>query len=295
MQRRFTVMLGVALSMGLGVACSPDQEHPVSADEDAQEEMLAADPVIDHSGLWTDVEAQVTAHVDSVDRALRRVPNLTGREQGVMRQDVNAVQVATARRLGVRAGDDFERHAEAGRLVRLADSTRYWIVRELTYSVPYVTPDTEAMLAELGERFHARLDSLGLPRFRMEITSVLRTAANQRALQRTNPNAARGVSSHEFATTVDVAYRHFAPPLGGAGNASADAPGNLETPADLLYEALMVETARNRGTELQAILGRVILEMRREGKLQVIMERQQTVYHMTVAQRFPNREPVPAE
>jgi hypothetical protein len=34
------------------------------------------------------------------------------------------------------------------------------------------------------------------------------------------------------------------------------------------------------------VLGRVIAEMRNEGKLLVRMEIQQTVYHMTVARRF---------
>src|SRR5687767_3766395 len=79
----------------------------------------------------------------------------------------------------------------AGKLVRLADSTDLWVVRELDFSVPYVTPSAEAMLVELGRRFQQRLDSLDIPRFRMDITSVLRTPEKQAALRRANSNASR--------------------------------------------------------------------------------------------------------
>jgi hypothetical protein len=296
--------IGVGLTMALAAitaGCGAEEDGPVAtadrlaASESAYEDAVhETEPLVPSPEVWMELEERITAHVDSVNRALFGVPNLTGREVGALRSDANASQVALAQRMGIRAGDGYERLAEQGRLVRLPDSTRYWIVRELDFSVPYVTPDTEAMLAEMGRRFHAQLDSLGLPRFRMEITSVLRTPENQRALRRVNANAASGASAHEFATTVDVAYRRFAPPaqpeLLGASHGTG-----LEMPARLLYETQMVQIAADRGTELQAVLGRVIHEMRREGKLQVMMENRQTVYHMTVAKRYPNPEPVPAE
>jgi hypothetical protein len=239
---------------------------------------------------WAGLLERIGERVDSTDRSLRGVRALSAAEQRSLRRDVNAVQVARARRMGIPRNSDPDRLLQSGRLVALEDTTEYWIVRRLDYSSPYVTPDTRAMLLEMGERFHAGLDSLGLPRFRFEVTSVLRTPAHQAALQRSNPNAARGVSAHEFGTTVDVAYRRFTP--------SAD----FQPPADvplteaavarlrLAHDAMMTETATLRGAELQALLGRVIREMRDEGKLLVMMERRQTVYHMTVARSFP-REP----
>jgi hypothetical protein len=244
---------------------------------------------------WAALQRGLEARVDSVDRLLIRIPNLTARELGELRRDVNAVQTARARVMGIPRGGDVERLESSGRLRRLAASTRYWVVRDLDYSVPYVTPDTEAMLAEIGERWLASLDSLGLPRYRMEITSVLRTPADQARLRRSNANAASGVSSHEFGTTIDIAYRRFAPPLGSAEEIVADLHPAVQPQLRILHDSMMVETAVKRGTELQAVLGRVIGEMRREGKLLVMMERQQTVYHMTVARRLPPRGPVPAE
>jgi hypothetical protein len=233
---------------------------------------------------WDTFEQRLQQHLDSVDRRLRRVPNLTAAERTALRRDVNELQIARARQLGVRVTAGVDALARSGRLVRLPDTTRHWVVRELDYSVPFVTPDTEAMLTELGTRFHARLDSLGVPRYRLDITSVLRTPETQAELRRRNSNASQTESSHEFGTTLDIAYRRFAAP--------AEAPFT-DTPlpgyARAIADSLQVETGRLRGAELQAVLGRVIEAMQREGKLMVVMERRQTVYHITVGRRYPQQ------
>jgi hypothetical protein len=288
------------LTIAALVSCSPGAGDPADRRDAAAETEIAAEPAAERVSTapspdeWPVIEQTLTYAADSVDRLLRRVPNLTRNERAGLRRDVNAIQTAMAQRMGIRPGSDVEPLVEAGRLVLLPDTTRYWVVRELDYSVPYVTPDTEAMLAEIGERFHAKLDSLNIPRYRLEITSVLRTRENQQALRRRNPNAAAGTSAHEYGTTVDIAYRTFGPP---AGVTQAVLDGRLSSDPQVrqLGDSLLVETGRQRGAELQAVLGRVLQEMKREGKLLVMMEQQQTVYHMTVARRFPDRKPVPAE
>jgi hypothetical protein len=224
---------------------------------------------------------RVAARADSARRALIQVRGLTREERAELRQDVNARQVAVAQSLGVRARDEAEiqRLVREGRLVALEDSTEHWVLRDLTYSVPYVTPDTRAMLVEVGRRFHERLDSLGLPRYRMEVTSVLRTPETQAELKSRNSNAARDVSAHEFGTTLDVAHVRFAPPAASALPAE---------PAQVRAEeaAMLEEVGKQGASALQAELGRVLAEMRDERKLRVMMERRQAVYHMTVAQRM---------
>jgi hypothetical protein len=235
---------------------------------------------------WNQIHAAILARVDSVDKKLRRVPGLSREEKTRLRRDVNAIQIERARQLGVRAGSSVEQLVKGGQLVRLVDTTEHWIVRKLQYSAPYLTPSAKAMLVEIGERFHHRLDSMGLPRYRLDITSVLRTPENQLALRRANSNASRIESAHEFGTTVDVAYRRFAPPADDP--ISKNAPG-MRDQVRHVSDSLMIETGRLRGGELQAILGRVIGEMQNEGKLMVRMERRQTVYHMTVARPFPSR------
>ncbi|NIQ58304.1 MAG: hypothetical protein GWN71_34715, partial [Gammaproteobacteria bacterium] len=82
----------------------------------------------------------------------------------------------------------------------------------LDASAPYVTPGTHALLERLGVAFQERLTAMGLPAYRLEISSVLRTAADQAALRGRNVNATAGTSAHEFGTTVDLAYAGYAAP-----------------------------------------------------------------------------------
>ncbi|HUP88846.1 MAG TPA: DUF5715 family protein [Longimicrobiales bacterium] len=214
----------------------------------------------------------------TADTALRKVPNLRLRETMSLRRDRNEKQITRARELGVAHPFDLQRAISSGALVELPDSTEYWTLRNLNFSVPYVTPSTQLMLVEIAKRFHHDLDSLGVPRFRLVITSALRTPEKQAQLRRVNSNASRIASAHEFGTTIDIAYRRFAAPYDVA-TVSADTIRQL-------VDSVLVKTAFNRSTELQAVLGRVIKEMQAEGKLLVMMERAQPVYHMTVARRY---------
>jgi hypothetical protein len=225
------------------------------------------------------VRARVAARGDSLRAAFARATPLGAREVAMLRQDRNAEQVATAQRLGIRAGSEAATQALArgGRLVALGDSTAWWVLRDMDHSVPFVTPDTRAMLEALGRRFHARLDRLGLPRYRMKVTSALRTDETQQDLRRTNTYAARSTSAHEFGTTVDVSHERFAVPA----DARPDADAALGIEREML-EAVGKEHAK----VLQAELGRAIQEMRGRGMLHVMMENQQPVYHMTVARRL---------
>lgn len=296
-RRTWVVALVVAAAAGCSAGELTEVDELPAAERAASPAGVAA---ADHPALptveqWEALVSRVEARVDSVDRTLVGIPNLRGSEQGLLRRDVNATHTARARALGIRRGADVEGLQRSGQLRELAPSTRFWIVRDLTYSVPLVTPDTEALLAEIGERWLASMDSLGLPPYRLEITSVLRTPADQARLRRSNPNAAAGESSHEFGTTVDIAYRRFAPPIHDVPEWLGEAHPAVQPQLRLLHDLKLGELAANRGTEMQAVLGRILLDLRREGKVLVIMERQQTVYHMTVARRMPGRDPVPAE
>jgi hypothetical protein len=249
-----------------GTASSPAQAPPP--------ELTAADTAR--------ARARVAAAAESLHAAFARAEPLTAREVAELRFDVNATQVASARKLGTRVSSDTERErlVREGRLVALPDSTEHWILREMEHAVPYATPEAQAMLEEIGRRFHARLDRLGLPRYRFKVTSALRTTADQEALRRVNRNAAWNVSAHEFGTTVDVSHERFAVPAGAW--AAAGEPRVPELEAEALEEA-----EKEHGRILQAELGRAIWELRGEGVLHVMMEDAQPVYHMTVARPLP--------
>jgi hypothetical protein len=165
--------------------------------------------------------------------------------------------------------------------VELEDSTRYWIVRPGT-SPAHAVPDLRVALRVLGERFQDRLADLGLPPYRMEITSALRTAEGQARLRRSNANAAVGVSSHEYGTTVDLSYAAFAPPGQVPTEIMEGVPEGLRPHvrriADLAFESVSARKSR----ELGRIFSQVLIEAQNEGTVLVIYERQQTVYHVTV-------------
>ena len=269
-----------ALALATGIwSCRPASDEGAPLEADAA--ILAA---LDRA------TAAVRERVDSIDARLLPVPLLTPQEESELRRFLNAEHLAVARRLGVPRSPDqtaLDTLRRGGRLVELEDSTSQWVIRELEHSVPLTTPVVPAFLAELGDRFHARLGELGVPPFRLEVTSVLRTSAAQRALGATNPNAAEGESSHEYATTVDVSYASFAAPGGPPAEAALpEAPG-LAPYMELMAVFGDEAVAARRSRELQAILGRVLAEMQNEGTVLVTLERQQPVYHLTVARSLP--------
>lgn len=225
---------------------------------------------------------------DSINDILQPVPLLTPGQEAALRRFGNDAQLARARSLGARPADSVELAAlrQAGRLVELEDSTDLWAVRELDHSAALVTPDAHALLTRIAERFQQRITEMGMPRYRLEVTSVLRTADSQSALRQTNPNAAAGTSTHEFGTTLDIAYSSFAAPREPQlGIDTSDAPW-LDARLVWFASASLEAAAARKSRELQAILGAVLLDLQQAGDVMVTLERQQPVYHITVARRL---------
>ena len=138
------------------------------------------------------------------------------------------------------------------------------------------------MLEDLGRRFHARLDRAGLPRYRIKITSAIRTAEAQGDLRKTNSYAASTTSAHQFGTTVDVSHERFAVPAGPRA-------GALPQPLDGAWEMeaeMLEEVGKEHAKALQAELGRALTELRDAGAVHVMMENKQPVYHFTLARRL---------
>lgn len=225
------------------------------------------------------------ALTDSIDRLFRPVPLLTPAQEAVLRQYGTVPQMARARSLGVKPRDSA--HVAAlladGTLVALEDSTPVWVLRDLDYSAPYVTPDTRRLLQRVGERFQTRLREMGLPDYRLEVSSVLRTPADQAALRRVNPNAAAGESSHEYGTTLDVLYASYAAPADHGVVYDTAGMAWLGPHLNRIVAALLESVAARNSREMQAILGGVLTELQRAGDVMVTLERQQPVYHFTLA------------
>lgn len=266
------------------LGCGEGAEAPPGAGDGGEAGFTAA-----AEGAWDEGMARMDARVDSIEDVLRPVPFLSGTEEGALRRYLNQAHVGTARRLGIQPDPDsaaIQAHLREGTLVELPESTEHWVVRDLDHSLPLVTPDTRALLDELGRRFQERLDGMDLPRFRIEVTSVLRTSAAQSELRAVNPNAAAGVSSHQFGTTVDIAYAGFAAPPEPMVDVSSPGAPWVERHLARVAASVAERVAGRKSRELMAILGRLMEEMQREGKVLVTLERGQPVYHITVAERL---------
>jgi hypothetical protein len=223
--------------------------------------------------------------------AYRAVPSLSDDETARLRRSLNATHVRLGQELGgepVAERAALDSVAAARGLVMVGtDSARVvWGGR----SAPYLTPAAAASLDSIAVRLRRRLDARSLPAFRYTLSSLWRSAEDQADLQRTNVNAARGRSSHEFATTYDLPYRRFS----YAGPGALAVPGASATLPAVFRVGLEAEMER-RATErfarlaevepgpLAALLGRVLIELEDEGVLVALIERLQPVYHVTVA------------
>ena len=227
-------------------------------------------------------------HARSADRILRPLPVMTPGEEQALRRFLAPTHVARARTLGARVGSRAARDSlvAEGRLVRLADSTAHWIVRRGT-APAHVLPELADVLEVVARRFQERIGDLGLPPYRIEITSALRTAEGQARLRRSNANAAAGVSSHEFGATVDVSYAAFAPPLDLPSGLLAETPVELRPHLERFADLSMESVSARKSRELGAIFSQVLREAQTEGLVLVIYERQQTVYHLSVGSTYP--------
>ena len=120
-------------------------------------------------------------------------------------------------------------------------------VDSLTHSFPFVTPDTKAVLEELGQAYAALA---GEGNF-FTVSSATRTESQQKALKRRNKNATDGNSSHSYGISFDISYIRFNGIRGWDGKAQQ----NLE---------------------------KVLNHFQQTGKIYVIKERRQSCYHVTV-------------
>jgi hypothetical protein len=272
--RTFPLLLVLMLS-----ACGRAEREREAAVEAAR-----AATVVEIERLLSQAIRRADRLAGSADRILGPLPVMTPTAEGALRRFQNSAHIARARALGVRVGNqaaaDSLRSAEL--LVQLEDSTHHWIVRRGS-SPAYVVPHLRTLLEVLAVRFQERLAEMGLPPYRIEVTSALRTSERQAELRQSNANAAVGVSSHEFGTTVDLSYAAFAPPADPPAEILTNVPTELAPHLERIVDLALESVSARKSRELGAIFSQVLREAQAEGLALVLYERQQTVYHLTVA------------
>lgn len=142
-------------------------------------------------------------------------------------------------------------------LVEIKTNDNY-IVDNLTHSVPYLIPSAKRELDAIGEEWADILARNGLPHYRFYVTSVLRTQEDVKYLQRSGNINSTTQSCHCYGTTFDLAYMRY---------------DKVTRTRDYMHE-----------DNLKLVLGQVLLNHQRAGKIYVKYEWKQSCFHITVRQ-----------
>ncbi len=174
--------------------------------------------------------------------------------------DLNDVQLATAKRIGIRpiaSREEAEDEVESAYLERIASCERY-DVDSLTHSIPYLIPKASALLDTIGVNFLDSLKHKGLNPNKIIVTSVLRTKDDVKRLRRTNGNASLN-SCHFYGTTFDISWKRFT---------------KVEHPEGRPKQDVSADT-------LKLVLSEVLRDLRKADRCYVKYELRQGCFHIT--------------
>ena len=169
--------------------------------------------------------------------------------------DSNHIHLAAARKIGfppIHSNSDI---LNMHRPVVKVESNKDFYVEPPTHSFPYLVPEADALLHEIGRRFNDTLQARGGGSYRIKVTSLLRTPATVRRLSRVNRNAT-SESTHSYGTTFDISYSKFI-----CDNA---------------------DDTRRTFEDLKNLLGEILHDLRNEGRCFVKYEVKQSCFHITV-------------
>jgi len=220
--------------------------------------------------------------------ALERLPQPTSDEEGALRRPRTpsySKHIEWADSLGVdplTSESELAGHLSEGRLVPLLD-TEFYTVRVLEHSKPFVLPRLREELDRIGRAFQAELARAGVPPYRFAVSSALRTADLQRDLGRTNRNATSGTSSHEYGASVDIVTFRYSLQPSPADTLDVPFADSEIIRAQRWATQWSDDLGRAYWDPLFGVMVRVLRERQRTGDLLVLLEAEQPVFHITVA------------
>lgn len=172
-------------------------------------------------------------------------------------RDTQAKQVQAAQAIGLQTPP--QNRQEAARMrsqLSLIKSNNNYIVDSLTHSIPYLVPAAAKELERIGEGFADILQRNGLPHYQFYVTSVLRTKDDIKQLQKSGNINATTNSCHNYGTTFDLAYFRFK---------------KVTRTREYMHQ-----------DNLKLVLGQVLLNEQRAGRIYVKYEYKQACFHITV-------------
>lgn len=168
--------------------------------------------------------------------------------------DSNYVHLDAAEAVGVQPMNSLKDSWHMRRpLIKVVSCAEYFI-DNLTHSEPYLVPEAQALLADIGSKFNDTVAARGGGGYRIKVTSLLRTPESIKRLRRRNGNAVEA-SAHQYGTTFDISYSNFI-------------CDNDETPCTI--------------DDLKGVLAEILNGLRNDGRCYVKHERKQACFHITV-------------
>ena len=174
-------------------------------------------------------------------------------------RDTQAKQVQAAQAIGLKTPP--QNRQEAARMrsqLKYIKTNDNYIVDSLTHSIPYLVPTAAAELERIGAEFADILQRNGLPHYQFYVTSVLRTKDDIKQLQKSGNINATTNSCHNYGTTFDLAYFRF---------------NKVTRTREYMHQ-----------DNLKLVLGQVLLNEQRAGRIYVKYEYKQACFHITVRQ-----------
>ncbi len=211
------------------------------------DEVEAPQRVVTINGNGVEQPAKIDGKVHSL-----RVKMLGGRLSDIF-SDSNAIQLEAAEKIGITPITDLRTAYNLRTPIRKVNTCDAYVVDSLRHSMPYLIPKAADLLAEIGQAFTDTVSARGGKKYKIKVTSVMRTDNTVSSLRKRNRNATTS-SCHRFGTTFDISYTRF-------------------ICCDSSY---IVSQA-----DLKNILAEVLYDLRKEGRCYVKYEVKQSCFHIT--------------
>ena len=172
-------------------------------------------------------------------------------------RDTQSKQEQAAKAIGLSTPPQNRQQAAKMRnQLSLIKTNENYIVDSLTHSIPYLVPKAAAELESIGKEFADILQRNNLPHYRFYVTSVLRTKDDVEYLQKSGNVNATTNSCHCYGTTFDLAYYRY---------------DKVTRTREYMHQ-----------DNIKLVLGQVLLNHQRAGKIYVKYEWKQACFHITV-------------
>lgn len=169
--------------------------------------------------------------------------------------DLNAKHLTAAKEIGIDPVSSREEAEHASKDMVEIKTNDYYEVEELTHSIPYLVPEAEELLEDIGKSFQDSLRNLNASIYKLKVTSLTRTVDDVKKLRKRNSNSSAN-SAHQYGTTFDISWVRYT---------KVDESDTLNIDKD----------------RLKMVLATVLRDMRRADRCYIKHERRQGCFHIT--------------